>query len=167
MSVETGDENSWLSHLATKVGDQSTAIQALQSDIHRLVKLAERQDGYNERQIALAEKTAEHAKTFDRVFSDLEKYQSGLSKSIEKLADNLGAVSKVVTGHQTGIRVSWALFVVIGGILTAYADSRFGRMDERLATHIVAGNEARAQIERRLDRAEIERRELRELRNAR
>lgn len=161
------DDSAWLHHLAVKVSDQSTAIQSLQSDIHRLVKLAEKQDGYNERQIMLAEKTIEHGRTFDRVFRDMEKYQGSLGGSIDKLAESLSAVSKIVTSHQTGIRVSWALFVIIAGLLTAYTNLRFQRVDEWQAAHVQSGVDTFADIQRALDRAEEERKELRKIRGAR
>lgn len=155
------------SHLAAKVSDLSTVTQSMQLEIQRLVKLAERQDGYNERQITLAEKTAEHAKTFERAFGEIEKHKHTLGESIDKLAQSLGSVSKIVTAHQTGIKVSWALFGVIAALLVAVAEIRFRRVDERLQEHIQVGADIRQSIERRLDRADVEIDQLKTTRQAR
>lgn len=90
-------------HQAEQITNLSSVATALQSELQRLVKLAERQDGINERQVALAEKTAEHAKTFERAFSEIDKHKNDFSKAVDKLGDRLETFGEVVTGYRGSI----------------------------------------------------------------
>lgn len=151
--------------LAAKVSDLSTATQAVQSEIHRLVKLAERQDGYNERQIALAEQTADHAKTFDRAFRQMEEHKSEWSRGIDGLADELKRFGDVVIGYRGSLgAMKWmiglgfpALLLGIGFAYTVLIE----KITESRSEAARATNQLEMRHERDMTAAQGERNDLR------
>lgn len=121
---------------AEQIVNLNSVALALQSELQRLVKLAERQDGINERQVALAEKTAEHAKTFDRAFGEIEKHKTDFSKAVDKLGDRLETFGEAVTGYRGSIgALRWVVGLTlplgIGLIALVYAGLKNEIQDAR------------------------------------
>lgn len=117
MERDTQQHEAW-QQMALKVSDQSTAVQGLQMEMVRLVKLAEKQDGYNERQITLAERTIKHGETFDRAFKTIEDNKDDLGRSIEGLARELKTFSELVVGYRSSVAVlKWVMALVTPGMV--------------------------------------------------
>lgn len=138
--------------LAAKVSDQSTVLQSIQVEMTRLGKLADKQDGYNERQITLAEKTAEHAATFDRAFKQMELQKLEWSSGLDRFGQRLEVFAETVIGHRSGLNVlRWLLgvVIVIGGALIGVI---YTAENEKIADFRLEAAQANARLETKHDR---------------
>lgn len=91
-----------------------------------------------------------HQGEFSHHSSGLER----LGRLLDKLEAKSQTVADKVTSHSTGIRVSWALFTVIGAVLTMLANVQIGRIDGRFIDHVAGTAEIRRSYEARFDRIE-------------
>ncbi len=70
---------------ANKVNDHSTAVQALQVDMHHLVKAVDKLVGVSEKQTALGAELQRHSESIDRAFRQMDGHKSELVQSVDKL----------------------------------------------------------------------------------
>lgn len=112
------DQRDQMARIASKVSDQSNAIQGLQMELGRLVRIAERQDGYNERQIALQEQTAKHGETFDRAFAEMATQKAEFRAAFDQLSRAVTGVGDSVTGYRGALSaMKWVIGVSLPGIM--------------------------------------------------
>lgn len=78
--------------MASRMGTFATSLENQQTQLDRLARLIEAQSEHNMRMVALAEKSAEHGRTFERFGNDIEKLKTQASRSTELHAHNGGSV---------------------------------------------------------------------------
>lgn len=100
--------------------DQNVAIQGLQAEVGRLVEIAQRQQAYNERQVALAEQMNSHAKTFARLFEEINAERAARVK----LQDQNETQAREIASAQGATRMlAWLVglgmpfLVTLGGFI--------------------------------------------------
>lgn len=126
------DRDAALDHLTAKVSDHSTALQAMQVDIHHMVKAIDKLVGVSEKQAVLGAELSRHGESLDRAFRQMDGHKSEFVAAIDRLTDSLkqdreaaGLTAKQVAGFQQSIRTArWlgagygVLLAVIFGMYT-------------------------------------------------
>lgn len=115
--------------------------------------------GIKERLDAVAQHQADfahHSSGLERLGTALEKLVQDNERRWERHERENKVVSDRVTGHSTGIKVSWALFGVIAAVLAALNQSQIGRVDERMNDHLSNGAQTRTAYEQRFLRNEAD-----------
>lgn len=171
--------------LELRHGQQShgTAIASIQSDMHKLVAIAEKQ-------IELAHESKEQSRGLDRAFATLDKNRAELlevltqtrieqteairevAKAFERWREDHerenAAVSKTVTRHQTGVVILWAMFALVLMLVGGWATVEKQRIEEKIMskeqaatekfnTHLLTSAATERRLESRLERLEAER----------
>jgi hypothetical protein len=119
------DARDSLFQLAQQMGSLTTVVEGTQQELQRLVRLQEQQAEYNSRQIAMAEKTIHHEKTFERAFTDIERITGNLDNVTKTLASYAGSLNtiKLIVGAAIALGASVTAFAY-GVVVDSIADAR-------------------------------------------
>lgn len=145
-----------LQHLANKVNDHSTVLQAIQVDMQHMVKAIDKLVGVSEKQAVLGSELQRHSESIDRAFRQMDGHKSELSQAIRELAEAFKAdrgaatlTANEVTGFKGSVKaLRWALGVVAvvavfaGGVVLKGIQADQARTD-------AAAHDFRAEFERR------------------
>lgn len=138
----------------------SSQLSALQGDVREIERTVEK--------VATQQHELQtHSEGLQRAFTAIERLASRFDHWVEVHETENQLVADKVTGHSTGVRLVWIGLGVVATLAWAYVESRLGRIGDRLTDHITSGADAKAGIERRLDRAESEIGQLKTTRQAR
>jgi hypothetical protein len=105
--VQRDDEHhtAW-QEITRRQADHGRLLESVQVDLQRMGRVLEAQSSYNERQIKLAEKTQEHAVTFERAFGEIKNVREDMTAAV----------------------------TAIGTALTSYREKHDGQHDKEAAT---------------------------------
>lgn len=127
----------------------SSQLAALQGDVREIERTVEK--------VATQQHELQtHSEGLQRAFTAIERVSTRMDHWIEVHENENQVIADKVTGHSTGVRLVWLGLCAMSALAWAYVESRLGRIGDRLTDHITSGTEAKAGIERRLDRAESE-----------
>jgi hypothetical protein len=133
--------------LESSIQGLNSTMQAVQGEF---IGIKERLDAVAQHQADFAH----HSSGLERLGTALEKLVADNERRWERHERDNKVVADRVTGHSTGIKVSWALFGVIAAVLGALANSQISRVDERMNDHLAIGAQTRAAYEQRFLRNE-------------
>jgi Skp family chaperone for outer membrane proteins len=145
-----------LQHLANKVNDHSTVLQAIQVDMQHMVKAIDKLVGVSEKQAVLGSELQRHSESIDRAFRQMDGHKSELTQAIRELAEAFKADRKdtadtanEVAGFKGSIRaLRWALGIVAGVAIFAGGVVMKGIQADQARTDATA-TDLRADFERR------------------
>lgn len=123
-------------HLAVLQGDMTLVKDRLEQVVHHQGEFSH------------------HSNGLERLGRLLDKMETESQRRWELHDRDNKTVADKVTSHSTGIRVSWALFTVIGAVLTMLANVQIGRIDGRFIDHVAGASETKRSYEARFDRIE-------------
>ena len=111
-----------IAHLASKVQDHSSVLQAMQVDIQHIVRAIEKLAVVGEKQAELASEMRRHSDSIERAFRQMDSHKSDLTTSIDGLAEALredrrqaqGTAESVVEFKSALRTVKW-----LGGLLVS------------------------------------------------
>lgn len=148
---------------------QRSAIDSIQNDMHRLVKISEVQ-------VELQQKWRESSSAIDRAFTEMQKNRDELTAAVREASRTFAKwrdeherenreTASTVRSHQTGARLVWAGVTLLAGLAAAWVHVQFLRVDEAIASgdartrqllegHMQAATAAERRIETRLERLE-------------
>src|SRR5688572_29485551 len=151
---DKADREHW-QQLASQVSTLSVVLQSVQNETTTLVKLAERQQVYNEEQLRLTHASAEHGRTFDRAFTEIKqerierealrvalvaeraRERQELTASIDALSAKIGNLTEradTSTGSMSGVKLTLAALIPV---LLSMVGLVYWNLDERIdATEI-------------------------------
>lgn len=165
------------------VQSHGTAISGVQSDMHRLVQITEQM-------VKLQHEQATQSSAINRAFNEISKnrdelaadlamdrqdFKAALRDALEEFREWRKAhetdnkmVADIVLQHRAGIRVTWAVFGLVGLLSGGWMAVEKQRMEERVAyvdqrldagmrAHQSSAAASDRRIENRLDRLERER----------
>lgn len=171
MNVEV-NVSEHLLELKHVVQSHGTAISGVQSDMHRLVQITEQMVKLQHEQAsqssAINRAFTEIAKNRDELASDLamdrQDFKAGLREALGEFrewrkgheSDNK-MVADIVLQHRAGIRVTWAVFGIVGLLSGGWMAVEKLRMEEKIAANDARASTAERRIESRLDRLEYAR----------
>lgn len=148
---------------------QKSALEGMQNDMHRLVKISEVQ-------VELQQKAREQSSAIDRAFNEMQKNREELLAAVREATNAFTgwkdkhelenrATADTVRSHQTGARLVWAGITLLAGLAAAWVHVQFLRADESrvagdarqrqaLEAHIVQQAGDNRRFETRLERLE-------------
>lgn len=134
--------------LDSSIQAMTSSLQALQGDTRFLrEKVDELAHGQSD--------FAHHSSGLERLAKSIEKMNLDSERRWEAHESDNKVVADRVAEHRTGVRLAWTAVTIIALVMGWLAKSEISRIDERFNAHISNGNEAKAMIEKRLDRIEI------------
>lgn len=144
-----GEQALMSQRLDSSIAAMTSHLQALQGDMSlvkdRLEQVVHHQGEFSH-----------HSSGLERLGRLLDKLENDSQRRWEAHERDNKTVADKVTSHSTGIRVSWALFTVIGAVLTMLANVQIDRIDQRMLDHVSSGNETKRSYESRFDRDEAD-----------
>ena len=155
------------------------AIQAIQADMHKLVRIAEQQ-------IELAQKSAENSRGLERAFTEMGEHRAELLAALREAAkdfkewkqdhekDNKAVAdlaAKTATGYRTAVQVLAAVFGVVAMLSAGWLTVQFDRVNERVVSgdqanaaailnHVQQDRDDTRRLETRLDQLQYQRQEV-------
>jgi hypothetical protein len=140
--------------VSTGLGNVSSQIASVQAE--------QRDQGRALQEVLTAQHDMQsHSEGLERLARAIDRNSAEFAAWREKHEGDNARVSDRVTSHSTGIKVSWALFMVIAGLVAAYSELRFRRADEMLAQHIQFGTEVRGNMQDRMNQMDSDRQQMR------
>ena len=137
----------------------SSQLSALQGDVREIERTVEK--------VATQQHELQtHSEGLQRAFTAIERVSSRMDHWIEVHENENQVVADKVNSHSTGVRLVWIGLGVVAALAWAYVESQLGRIGDRMTDHVTSGSEAKASIERRLDRTEAAIEELKATRQA-
>lgn len=140
-----------LGHTASRLGDLASAMSSMQGELGRLVSLAERQEEFNRQQLVLAERSATHATTFDRAFTDIEDVRRDFTAAVQELTQQIGAATRTVIEHQSGVATIRWVVITFMPILLILIGFVYQVGQERIEDTRNDATVALVRLERRVD----------------
>ena len=125
-------------HLAVLQGDMTLVKDRLEQVVHHQGEFSH------------------HSSGLERLGRLLDKLEAESQRRWEAHEAANKIVADKVTGHSTGIRVTWALFGVIAAVLTMLANVQISRIDGRMNDHISTTADVRRGYEARFTRNEAD-----------
>ena len=162
--VKTTDAERF-AHLTSTVHDQSSAVQAMQGDLHRLNKAVDKLVVIAEKQAVVTHELNRHGESIDRAFKQMDGVKSELAKAIEALTATLredrekaDKVAETVTGYKGGVRaLIWAggtitaLILMIGGMFATSSTREQNRTNADIAALEANVNSSRLATDAKLE----------------
>ncbi len=129
-----------VAHMANKQSDYSTVLQAVQIDLHHVVKTMDTLASVAKEQIALSLKMAQHSDSIDRAFKTMNEHKTELAAAITKLSETLDkdrdgtkGIGETVTGYKAQLRLLYAIGSIILTLLVVIATMTTNGIDGRSA----------------------------------
>ncbi len=145
----TSPDDAALNHLANKLNDHSTVLQAMQVDMRHLTKAVDALVGVSQKQAELGSELTRHSESIDRAFRQMDNHKNELTLAIRELSETFkqdrGAAT-VTTGEiaqfKGAIRaLKWAggvivgLAIFVGGVVRTQMANEQSRLEADLTDH--------------------------------
>ncbi len=117
-----------VAHLASKQSDTASVMQAMQADMHHLVRAVDKLAVVAEKQTELAAKMSSHGDALDRAFRQMDGNKGELALAITKLSDTLDKdrgnaieIADTVKGYRAQLRLLYIVSGIIGFLVVTLA----------------------------------------------